>query len=328
MSKWITSNLNENEWDKLVFDLKGNYRQFYSWGDYKKETGWEVIRYIRIENDNKITALAQLLIKGIWPVYFIYIPGGIVDGESGLPNDISILIKSVKKFTFKYVRIDSNYKKSFKNHTKLNFQQPSYNINSSESLIFNLQDPNFINKATLKWKYNLRRAYKNDILIFSDEKPDYEEIKKIYNEMKIRKTHYREDDPKNFFLLSKYFKHKIIFKKCINNDKLVGFRCALVINNIAWDYFGAINEMGRRLKVGYPILNELLNECKKNGVKYYNLGGIELIKNPGVSKFKIDTGAKKILYEGEFEYSNVFLLKKVINLLLEFLIRFKIKKLF
>ena len=224
MSKWVISNLNESDWDKSVFNLDGNYRQFYSWGNFKKETGWEVMRYIKVDNNNNTLALAQLLIKGLWPIYCIYIPGGIVDGKAGLPDDVLLLIKAVKKYTFKYVRIDSNYGVNLNNHININFHRPSYKLNSSESLFFNLQDTDFINEATLKWKYNLRRAYKNNISIISDEKPDPEQIKKIYNEAILHRKNYREDDPTNFFLLNKHFKHKIIFKKSLNNDKIIGFR--------------------------------------------------------------------------------------------------------
>ena len=334
MNNWITSDLTELEWDNQITSLSGNYRQLYSWGEYKKSCGWEIQRLIYInDSSNKIKSLVQIMIKGFYPFYFIYIPGGITDGRYGVSRDVKELIKHVKRKTIKYVRIDSNYRNKnieYNELKKINLYRPIYNINSSASICINLStDSNPLKNATSKWKYNLRKSLKNNIKIVTDLNPSYEEIEKITEEMQRIKKNYRADDPINFLKLSKHFKHKILFKKCTDSkNNIIGFRSALLINDRAWDYFGATNQDGRNLKVGYSILSEILIECQKLGIKNYNLGAIEEIKSPGVANFKINTGGEKFNFVGEWEYSNTIFFNYAVNLFLLIVFKLNIKKIF
>ena len=62
---------NQIDWDKKIIENKGNYRQLFSWGQYKKECGWDVLRYI-VESKKNSYHL-QILMKSFWTVVFIYV---------------------------------------------------------------------------------------------------------------------------------------------------------------------------------------------------------------------------------------------------------------
>ena len=48
-----------------------------------------------------------------------------------------------------------------------------------------------------------------------------------------------------------------------------------------------------------------MNHCKDNGVKFYNLGGIDDKRNLGVAKFKKNSGGDLYNYVGEWDHSNI-----------------------
>jgi lipid II:glycine glycyltransferase (peptidoglycan interpeptide bridge formation enzyme) len=168
--------------------------------------------------------------------------------------------------------------------------------------------------ASNKWKYNLRRSKKNDTKVIFDGDIDPLEIIRLSNEMQQNKSAYLRDEPKNAIKILHYFKKQVVFAKCIDKDgSMIGFRCALIIDDKAWDFYGATDMNGRKFKSGYLLLFELMNECKNRGVKTFNLGGVEFIKAPGVAKFKFDTGGEMYEFISDWEYSNFIFLRSFIN---------------
>ena len=107
--------------------------------------------------------------------------------------------------------------------------------------------------------------------------------------------------------LSNFFKKKLIVACCISNkNELLGFRSALLFGQRSFDIFGAVSIKGRSLKIGYPLLAKLLDECKNRGAINFNLGGYNPKKK--TSQFKIGTGANVYEYVGEWEKSNSIIL--------------------
>jgi len=51
MFKWKKYTGGRNQWDSLVNQFDGNYRQCFSWGEYKRELGWDIYRYIGTDHD-------------------------------------------------------------------------------------------------------------------------------------------------------------------------------------------------------------------------------------------------------------------------------------
>ena len=57
-----------------------------------------------------------------------------------------------------------------------------------------------------------------------------------------------------------------------------------------------------------------MNHCKDNGVKFYNLGGIDDKRNLGVAKFKKNSGGDLYNYVGEWDHSNIFGITFIVNI--------------
>lgn len=306
-----------SEWDRIIINNNGNYRQLFSWGEYKKECGWNVLRYV-IKEENKTFHL-QILLKKFWLLNFFYLPGGISDKKFGIDIDFKKIFSSLKPFSFKYIRVDSNYKidKNFR-FPKSYLKRPFYRLNSAKSMnhIIN-KNTNLFSKASSKWKYNLRKSLKDNVNFKIGESISKVDVENLTHEMNKLKKLKRSDDPTDFEKFFRNFDYKTIVCKCYNrNDKIVGFRSALIVNNVAWDYYAAANLDGRKLRVGYLSLYEIMTYCKNNNIKFYNIGAVDEKHNPGVAKFKKDSGGDLYDYVGEWDFSNIYGLPILVNMLM------------
>jgi lipid II:glycine glycyltransferase (peptidoglycan interpeptide bridge formation enzyme) len=59
---------------------------------------------------------------------------------------------------------------------------------------------------------------------------------------------------------------------------------------------------------------ELVNRCQSLGCHDFDFNGVDPENNMGVYNFKKGTGARLVETLGEFEYSNSFIMKKLVNI--------------
>ena len=60
--------------------------------------------------------------------------------------------------------------------------------------------------------------------------------------------------------------------------------------------FGATSDQGMKSKGSYLLQWTMIKWLKENGIRYYNLGGINPEKNPGVYHFKQGFSGEDVLY--------------------------------
>ena len=319
MKNWIEFKGTKDQWNQYVDQFSGNYRQLWEWGEYKNSSSWEVSRLIYL-NENRVTHSVQILVKKFFFVCLVYIPGGISNKEfNGQSLEIEeIIFKKFKNF-LTVIRFDSNYKLKKEIRLQLikdSWKRPAYNINRGLSLEFQLDQKSILETATRKWRYNYRKAIKNNYQILIDRYPlkFNSEIMSVANEMLSLKKD-NVDRQEAVLELSNYFKKNLIVACCISdNNEFLGFRSALLFGNRSFDIFGAVSIKGRKLKIGYPLLVNLLDECKNRGAINFNFGGYEPSKNTG--QFKINSGADLYEYVGEWEKTNSPFFSSVLNILI------------
>ena len=320
---WKKFNGNKEDWDKKIIDLEGNYRQLYLWGETQKGLGWQVSRYTSSFDQLNV----QILMKKFLFLKFFYIPGGVAGANKGY-GDIKSLIKSLSPKTVYYVRLDSSYEDtdSSKNlFTKDGWTRPYYSINSTKTLYIDLakdiSDPMI--DASKRWKKQLKRSRNNNIKILKNNNIPSEEILSTSQEMQKLKNVYLRDDPKNTSRLIEIFGDKVVLISCYDDkDQMLGFRCALCIGQRAWDFYAATTIDGRNLNVGYFLLYDLVEECKKRGAKRYILPISKT--NKGDTEFKMRTGGELNNIVGEWNYSNVNLFLYLVNSVIYLLLNSKI----
>ena len=112
----------------------------------------------------------------------------------------------------------------------------------------------------------------------------------------------------------KYFKNQLVIKTAYKNNEIIGFRMALLFENIAWEIYVGNSLEGRKLKCSYSTLWSMLEECKTRNINTYDIGGVY---DENLSHFKRKISDNDFRYPGEYEKTNVFLLDKIISFVLK-----------
>ena len=77
---------------------------------------------------------------------------------------------------------------------------------------------------------------------------------------------------------------------------------------------GASNMEGRRLRSAYLLQWKVIEQLKQQGMRYYDLGGIDPDANPGVYDFKSGLGGKEVSHIGRYEACRNPLSRVAVNL--------------
>ncbi len=299
----------ETEWNNFIIKKEGNYRQLYNWGKFKSKTGWKVLR-LKI-NDGLNFSLFQVTYKKFGPFLFSYIPGGVVGSvKLNKQNLIDFLKKKLKIFFF-YLRIDESSvnMKLVDYYLADGWKKPLRSNNTSLSSIFYVQDESFntYKNSHRNFRKYLRRSRGFNLKLNINGDCSTKDLLLISNFMSKKKV--AMHNAEEFDYMKKYFEDSSYY--CVAYDSRgepLSYRTIIYINETAWEIGAATNGKGREVNAGFFIFDNIINFLKRKGVKYYHLGGLDK-KIPGVYKFKTETGAKSFNYVGEFEYSNLYILR-------------------
>ena len=149
--------------------------------------------------------------------------------------------------------------------------------------------------------------------------PDVGRMAAVYREMEEIKglgPQHREADLRA--MIASLGERLLVFRCVGANDDLLAFRAGGIFGDQAWDLLAAATRAARKVYASHATLWALLDECRKRGVRSYDLGGADPIGNKGVFDFKRGTGARIVEYLGEWEWASVPLLAPTVGLLMKY----------
>ena len=311
------SELNEENWNNLTKNNDHDYRQYFFWGEFKKNFNWGVIRLINSKDNRKCY---QLLVKKIWPIIFVYMPGVNnldFDEVNGIKNFIR---KKYRKFLFQYIRVDClNEISNFLEINKANFNKCLFKKNGNYFLTSKLNGTldDKIKNCKRKWRNHYKQSFKNsNIIIKKNYNPDPNLIFKLSQDLEKRKKLGPGHSIKEVDYLIRNLNDKLYYVQAELNNEIIGFRAAIKINDQAWDYFSITTINGRQFSIGHRLTLEIYENLQSIGIKKYQYIGDDKEKMKNVYEFKTGTNPKIKEYVGEIEWSNSILTKVIINLYL------------
>ena len=74
--KWKIYTGDDICWNEYIYKSKGQFRQLFEWGEFKRKLGWNVLRVVLEENGN-IRNSSQILYRKKLFLCYSWIPGGI-----------------------------------------------------------------------------------------------------------------------------------------------------------------------------------------------------------------------------------------------------------
>lgn len=161
-----------------------------------------------------------------------------------------------------------------------------------------------------KWRNQLNRAEKNGLVILEGSGTEhYEVFLKLYQDMWSRKKFDTSVDVEEFGRIAADLPEGLKMRILICEDKGVpvsGIVCS-TIGNMGIYLLGATSEAGLNSKGAYLLQWNMIKWLKENGRKYYDLGGIDPEKNPGVYHFKCGFSGDDVTRLGPVECCETFL---------------------
>lgn len=302
----------KENWDSQLirFDDCSPY-QTYDWGQYQKSLGWQPYHFLAVNESGEISAmLLGFLRRYPFGTGLMWCPGGPIGEFESWDENLPQAIIKLTNLKHLYIRFRCDQERKprkvlFLNHRKWN--RSIYTITSNVSMELDLSADEDTLKAQLSrnWRRNLKKSQENNLVIKLWTKSDVKEICRIYREMEIRKNLPQQFTEEKLANLFNHLGSNLIVYRCEDIDgNLLCFRGCLKIGSRAGDYLAATTEKGLIARASYLTLWKLLQKAQEQGVKYYDLGGIDPWENAGVYKFKKETGAREIEYLGEWDWAS------------------------
>ena len=325
MAEWklLTEETAKENWDNYLirFDDCSPYQTF-GWGQYQKSLGWQPCYFVAEAAKGKISAmLLGLLRRYPFGTGLMWCTGGPLGDFKSWDESLPKTILKATGLNRLYMRFRCDRERHaqavlFLNHQ--NWSRSIYTITSNVSMELNLSsDENLLlSKFSRNWRRNLKTAETSDLVIKLCTKADIDELCDVYSEMETRKNLPQQFSREKLENLFKFAGSDLIFYRCEDalTSELLCFRGCLRIGNRACDYLAATTKRGIEQRASFATFRQLLKHCREHGVRHYDLGGIDPWENPGVYKFKKETGAREIEYLGEWDWANSHWLRLFGNL--------------
>lgn len=313
-------------WNSFVRDQYppiGAFMQTWEWGDFKKDWGKKINRFLVKEN-NELIAIFMLAEHNLpFGFKYGYIPRGpVISTKFLVTQKINSIFETIRNWA----------KKEYSELIFLRLEPPL----ADESLTINLSSKKFVRpKYYIQPRFNLAiNLTKTEDEILSSFHPS---TRSNLNRAERRgvsvqlKEHNLKDDQENFWLMAKdtisrnsgknlypphsYFASmfKILspFRNNASprelflgtfcgyqNDKPAAMHYVLFFGDTATYLYGASATDCLRSKVTTYLHWQAMREAKKRGFKYYDLGGIDEKLWPSITTFKRQFGGQEFSYLG------------------------------
>lgn len=144
-------------------------------------------------------------------------------------------------------------------------------------------------KLDQKWRNQLNRAEKNGLeIVAGNDVETYRSFLEIYRQMWARKRFKAGVDVEEFghmqAMLPKGQRMQVLI--CLQEKKPVAGAVYSAMGNQGIYLLGATSDSGLKAKGAYLLQWTMIKWLKENGFRYYDLGGIDPERNPGVYTFK------------------------------------------
>ena len=306
--------------------------QSFGWGEFKRASGWQPLRWVGRGPDGRTGAMVQFLVKK-FPLgcAVAWAPGGPAlhfQGDVPAEPAFPALLSAMKRATpFLLIRFDS-YIASTPDlaagvgHT---FSRPSVPLSSGRSIQFDISDgeAGFVARITSKHRYYLRKAEGAGLrweVGASDR--NIAALAALHREMTESKSlstppmseeQYRE-------LRDRLTTSGLTLIAGYRGDVPVTSCLTLDFGQKSFYFAAASGAEGRKINAAYAMMPRLVTELHRKGVTQLDFGGIapEVPGARGVDHFKRGFGGQPVAYLGEWEWSSVPLLARVAGRLMRY----------
>lgn len=305
-----------NEFVKANYPPIGAFMQTWEWGQFQKMIGRTIDRYIVVEKGRTIAAFTLVCHRLPLGLSYGYLPRGpVIDVEK--KRDASKIFRAIKDWAAEkfprliFLRLEPPMEAYA---ADVDFHLPSYYIQPRHNTAVELDAPMEAIRARLhpSTRSNLERAEKRGVTVEMKERVsdvDYEEFAKMMAETKAR------NGGKNIYPNSEYL-HALFDSLPPVGDRgdtammslgiFYGYHngvpaaahFVLYFGTTATYIYGASYTEHLASKVTTYLHWAGIQESKKRGMHYYDIGAIDKHRWPSLTTFKRQFGGREFDYIG------------------------------
>jgi CelD/BcsL family acetyltransferase involved in cellulose biosynthesis len=156
------------------------------------------------------------------------------------------------------------------------------------------------------WRRHLNGSERNDLDVTFGNEPDrFEQIARMSAALRARKGFEVDLDAKFYEDVQRELSERdqLIVGLVVHDGAPVAGNITAIHGDTAVYLVGASTEAGLGCKAGYLMHWRTIELLRERSVRWYDLGGIDPVANPGVSSFKLRTNGLDVTAAGPFELS-------------------------
>jgi lipid II:glycine glycyltransferase (peptidoglycan interpeptide bridge formation enzyme) len=285
--------------------------QSWVWGDFLRSGGAEIKRLGLVDDrlgGRELLAVLTLIKKPILgPYFYWYAPRGPLFLSEAIQRSSATSLKELAKYLLSAVKQLDNravffrLEPNFNIFTGLNLVKTT-NLEPAQTLILDLEQSSEKLLAVMhpKTRYNLRLAVKKGVKIVAGQPDDFSEFWRLLN-LTGERDAFRLHQPQHYRnLLAQPGNYiKLVFAE-YEGKKIAAGLFSSWGNKVTYLH-GASDNAYRQLMAPYLLQWSQITRAQDQGYRYYDFYGIDVVKWPGVTRFKLGFGGQVVDYPGTFD---------------------------
>jgi len=289
-----------------MLDLFDDANIYQTWSYGAVRWGTKNLSHLVLKRDGEVVGVAQLRIIRPTSLKFgmAYLRWGPVCQRTGAEPDPEIGRQLARALEKEYVTTRGLYLHVLPNafvesargelfrstFSSFNFDRPS-TANTYRTFLLDLTPPldDLRRKLDPKWRNKLAGAEKNGLKVIAGrDSENYRTFCRMYRQMRNRKTFETTVDIDEFGRIQKdlFPNQQLQILICEQAGVPVAGIVATAMGDSAIYLLGATSDDGLKAKGSYLLQWSLIQQLKQQGIRWYDLGGIDPDLNPGVYQFK------------------------------------------
>jgi lipid II:glycine glycyltransferase (peptidoglycan interpeptide bridge formation enzyme) len=293
------------EWSQML-DLFNDANVYQTWSYGQVHWGSKGLSHLVLQRDGEVVGMAQLRI--VRPTKFnfgmAYLRWGPLCERRGRPLDSEVVAYMASALDEEYVRRRKLFLRILPNafigsQRARIFQSAFFRFDSELSLPDNTYRTFVLDLAPeleelrrrldAKWRNHLKRAEKNRLKVLAGSgDAEFRTFCDIYNQMRKRKAFDTTVDVEEFARIQEHLPepHRMRVLICEDRGVPVAGLVASAMGDSAIYLLGATSDTALKSQGAYLLQWTMIQWLKENGIRWYDLGGIDPVGNPGVYSFK------------------------------------------
>lgn len=322
MTKLTVESIDRRQWLALVQGFSDySYRQEWAYARLIAERRRATSENVAIRQENRLLGLANVRIKKA-PLRLgglAYVSWGPIvhQDESDHRSRFLLCMKALRYEFVKrrnlLLRIDIQFsiRERMLNETinatlvEIGFTRAT-NVQRERTLIVDLNYPEETLRSQLaqKWRNCLNQAQRNGLTIRTGNSCEImREFSELYNRFIKRKQFSVDLDAEFYSSVQSSTDQASRFDVSLveKHEQVVAGQVTSMLGDTCIYLLGATDIEGLKTKASYLLQWNVITTAKKRGIKWYNLGGIDPVRNPGVYHFKKGLSGKDVFSTGVYE---------------------------